>query len=90
MSDLPRRVPTEAQWQRLDSAFGSFFLVTLVVAAIFIMAAPFPPLVSAVIMSPLVLPTAWIWLVVIRRRDADRLGQLSAFAARRRGGRRPR
>ena len=90
MSDLPRRVPTEAQWQRLDSAFGSFFLVTLAVAAIFIMAAPFPPLVSAVIMGPLVLPTAWIWMVVIRRRDADRLGQLSAFAARRRGGRRPR
>jgi hypothetical protein len=89
VSDLPRRVPTEAQWQRLDSAFGTFFLVTLVVAAIFIMAAPFPPLVSAVIMGPLVAPTAWIWMVVIRRRDADRLGQLSAFAARRRR-RRPR
>jgi membrane protein implicated in regulation of membrane protease activity len=89
VSDPPRRVPTEAQWQRLDSAFGSFFLVTLVVAAIFMMAAPFPPLVSTVIMGPLVVPTAWIWMVVIRRRDADRLGQLSAFAARRRG-RRPR
>lgn len=85
MSDLPRRDLTEAQWQRLDSAFGTFFLVTLAVAAIFIMASPFPPLVSAVIMGPLVVPTAWIWLVVIRRRDADRLGQLSAFAARRRG-----
>ena len=88
MSDLPRRVPSEAQWQRLDSAFGTFFLVTLVVAVIFIMAAPFPPVVSAVIMGPLVVPTAWIWMVVIRRRDADRLGQLSAFAARRRRGRR--
>jgi hypothetical protein len=89
VSDLPRRVPTEAQWQRLDSAFGSFFLVTVVVAVIFMMAAPFPPLVSAVIMGPLVVPTAWIWMVVIRRRDADRLDRLSALAARRRG-RRPR
>jgi membrane protein implicated in regulation of membrane protease activity len=88
VSDLPRRAPSEAQWQRLDSAFGTFFLVTLAVAAIFIMAAPFPPVVSAVIMGPLVVPTAWIWMVVIRRRDADRLGQLSAFASRRRRGRR--
>jgi hypothetical protein len=90
VSDLSRRVPTEAQWQRLDSAFGTFFLVTLAVAAIFIMAAPFPPLVSAVIMGPLVVPTGWIWIVVIRRRDAERLGRLSAFAARRRRGRGPR
>jgi membrane protein implicated in regulation of membrane protease activity len=90
VSDLPRRVPTEAQWQRLDSAFGTFFLITLAVAAIFIMAAPFPPVVSALIMGPLVVPTAWIWMVVIRRRDADRLGQLSAFASRRHRGRRPR
>lgn len=88
MSDIPRRVPSEEQWQRLNSAFGSFFLVTLVVAAIFIMAAPFPPVVSVIIMGPLVVPTAWIWIVVIRRRDADRLGQLSAFAARRRRRRR--
>jgi hypothetical protein len=87
VSDRSRRVPTEAQWQRLDSAFGTFFLITLVVAAIFIMAAPFPPLVSAVIMGPLVVPTAWIWMMVIRRRDADRLGRLSAFAERRRGRR---
>jgi uncharacterized protein YqhQ len=90
VSDLPRRVPSAEQWQRLDSAFGSFLLVTLVVATIFIVAAPFPKVVSAVIMAPLVVPTAWIWIVVIRRRDADRLGQLSAFAGRRRRRRRRR
>jgi hypothetical protein len=84
VSDLSRRVPSEAQWQRLDTAFGTFFLITLAVAAIFIIAAPFPPLVSAVIMGPVVVPTAWIWMMVIRRRDADRLGRLSALAARRR------
>jgi hypothetical protein len=88
VSDFSRRVPSEAQWRRLDSAFGTFFLITMVVAAIFIIAAPFPPLVSAVIMAPLVVPTAWIWIVVIRRRDADRFDQLSAFAARRRSRRR--
>ncbi len=81
-------MPSEAQWQRLDSTFGVFFLVTLVVAAIFIIGAPFPPLVSAIIMAPLVVPTAWIWIVVIRRRDVDRLQQLHAFAVRRRGRRR--
>ena len=53
------------------------------IPAIFIIAAPFPPLVSAVIMAPVVVPTAWIWMMVIRRRDADRLGRLTAFAARR-------
>jgi membrane protein implicated in regulation of membrane protease activity len=89
VSDGRRRVPTDAEWQRLDGAFGVFFLVTLAVAAIFIMAAPFTPLVGAIIMSPLVVPTAWIWIMVIRRRDADRLLQLNAFAARRRGRRRP-
>ncbi|MGH9010945.1 MAG: hypothetical protein ACRDYF_14015 [Acidimicrobiia bacterium] len=89
MSDGRRRVPTEAEWQRLDSAFGVFFLVTLAVAAIFMSAAPFPPLVGAIVMAPLVVPTAWIWIMVIRRRDVDRLLQLNAFAARRRRRRRP-
>lgn len=88
VSDISRRVPTEAQWQRLDSAFGTFSLITVVVAAIFIIAAPFPRLVSAVIMAPLVVPTVWIWLMVIRRRDADRFSRISGFAARRRGRRR--
>ncbi len=88
MSDGRRRVPSEAQWQRLDSTFGVFFLVTLVVAAIFIMGAPFSPLVGAIIMAPLVVPTGWIWIMVIRRRDVDRLQQLNAFAVRRRGRRR--
>jgi membrane protein implicated in regulation of membrane protease activity len=89
VGDSRRRVPSEAEWQRLDNTFGVFFLITLAVAAIFILAAPFPPLVGAIIMSPLVAPTAWVWIMVIRRRDADRLLKLNAFAARRRGRRRP-
>jgi len=88
VSDARRRVPTEEQWQRLDSAFGVFFLVTLAVAAIFISAAPFPPLAGALIMGPIVVPTGWIWIMVIRRRDVDRLQRLNDFAMRRRSRRR--
>lgn len=90
MSDARRRDPTEAQWQRLDSAFGIFFVITLAVAAIFIFAAPFPPLVGALIMGPIVAPTGWVWIMVIRRRDVDRLMRLNAFAMRRRSRRRRR
>lgn len=82
MSDGRRRVPSEAQWQRLDGTFGVFFLVTLAVTVIFVLGSPFPPLVSAVIMSPLVLSSGWLWIMVIRRRDADRLLRLNSFAAR--------
>jgi hypothetical protein len=90
MSEARRRVPTEAEWQRLDTAFGVFFLITLAVAAIFIVAAPFPPVVGAGIMAPVVVPTGWIWIMVIRRRDVDRLTKLVDFAARRRERRRRR
>ena len=90
MSDARRRVPTEAEWRRLDSAFSVFFLITVVVAAIFISAAPFSPLVGAIIMAPVVVPTGWIWIMVIRRRDVDRMLKLNDFAARRRSRRRRR
>jgi hypothetical protein len=88
VSDARRRIPTDAEWQRLDSAFGAFFLITLVVAAIFISAAPFPPLVGVLIMGPIVVPTGWIWIMVIRRRDVDRMLRLNDFAMRRRSRRR--
>jgi hypothetical protein len=84
MSNGRRRAPSEAEWQRLAVVFGFFFATTLAVAAVFIFAAPFPPLVGALIMSPLVVPTGWIWIMVILRRDVDRLRRLNAFAARRR------
>jgi hypothetical protein len=86
--DRVSRVPSEAQWQRLTVVFGGFFAVTLCVAVLFITASPFPPLVGAIIMSPLVVPTGWIWIMVILRRDVDRLRRLNAFAVRHR--RRPR
>lgn len=82
------RVPSEAEWQRLTVVFGGFLVATLAVAVVFITASPFPPLVGAIVMSPLVVPTAWIWIVVILRRDVDRLRRLNAFATRHR--RRPR
>ena len=84
------RVPSEAQWQRLTVAFGGFLVATLAVAVIFITASPFSPLVGAILMAPLVVPTAWIWIMVILRRDVDRLHRLNAFAARRRRRPRPR
>jgi len=77
-------VPSEAEWQRLSVAFGVFFLITLAVAVIFYSAAPFPPVVSLGLMAPLVVPTGWIWMVVILRRDTDRLAQVIEFAERRR------
>lgn len=88
MSDARRRVPTDAEWQRLDSAFGVFFLITLVVSAIFIAAAPFPPIVGALVMAPIVVPTGWVWIMVIRRRDVERMQRLNGFAMRRRNRRR--
>jgi hypothetical protein len=84
MSDAPRRGPSEAEWQRLDTSFGIFFVVTLAVAVIFVLGAPFPPLVSAVLMSPLIVSSGWVWIMVIRRRDIGRLHRLNSFAARRR------
>jgi hypothetical protein len=84
------RVPSDAEWQRLALAFGAFFTITLAVAVIFITASPFPPLVGAIIMGPIVVPTGWVWIMVILRRDVDRLGRLNAFAARRRSRRRHR
>ena len=92
MAQARRRVPSQAEWQRLTISFGTFFAITVVVAVIFIMAAPFPPPVSAVLMAPLVVPTGWIWIMVILRRDADRLLRLNSFATRhrRRRGRRRR
>lgn len=90
MTTDPRRVPSEAQWQRLESGFGVLFLVTVAVALGFILIAPFPAVVSAVLMALPVLGTGWVWIVVIRGRDADRLARLSAFAARSPLGRRRR
>ena len=83
------RVPSEAQWQRLTVVFGGFLVATLAVAFLFITASPFPPLVGAIIMAPLVVPTAWIFFMVIQRRDVDRLRRLNAVAMRRRRGRPP-
>ncbi len=84
------RVPSEAEWERHNVVFGTFFAMTVVVAVIFISAAPFPRIVSAVIMSPIVLPTAWVYIVVIRRRDNDRLSRLTNFALSHRRRRRRR
>jgi hypothetical protein len=86
----PRRVPSEAEWQRLESGFGVLFLVTAVVALGFILISPFPVAVSAVLMALPVVATGWVWVVVIRGRDADRLGRLTGFAARSHVGRRRR
>jgi hypothetical protein len=47
-------------------------------------------MVGAIIMSPLVVPTGWIWIMVILRRDVDRLRRLNAFAVRHRRRPRPR
>jgi hypothetical protein len=88
MSAAQRRVPTEAEWQRHNVVFGIFFTITVAVAVIFISASPFSPLVGALIMSPIVVPTGWIYIMVIRRRDIDRLARLNDFAMRHR--RRPR
>jgi hypothetical protein len=88
MSTAGRRIPSEAEWQRLNTVFGTFFAITLAVAVIFLVGAPFPKVVSAIIMSPIVVPTGWIYLMVIRQRDLDRLDRLRAFALRHR--RRPR
>jgi hypothetical protein len=75
-----RRVPSEEEWQRHNVVFGVFFAITLTVAVVFITASPFPPIVGALIMSPIVLPTGWVYLMVIRRRDVDRFGRLIDFA----------
>jgi hypothetical protein len=88
MSAAGRRVPSEAEWQRLNVVFGTFAAITVVVAIVFITASPFPPVIGLGIMSPIVAPTLWIYIMVIRRRDLDRLDQLTAFAMRRRSRRR--
>jgi hypothetical protein len=84
MSEARRRVPTEAEWQRLNVVFGTFTLITVVVAFVFITSSPFPQLIGLGLMAPIVGPTAWIYIMVIRRRDLNRLDQLSAYALRRR------
>jgi hypothetical protein len=81
------RNPSEAEWQRLEGGFSVLFLVTVAVGLGFMFLAPFPKAVALVLVAPPVLATGWIWLVVIRGRDAERLQRLSAFAARRRGPR---
>lgn len=83
-----RRVPSDAEWQRLAVAFGSFFAATVAVAALFIAVSPFPPVVGLVLTAPPVLVTGWIWIVVVLRRDAEALRRITAFAARRRRRRR--
>ena len=88
MSAPGRRVPSEAEWQRLNVVFGTFTVITMVVAVVFITASPFPPVVGLGIMAPIVVPTLWVYIMVIRRRDLDRLGQLTDFAMRRRSRRR--
>lgn len=92
MTTGPGRVPSEGEWKRLESGFAALMLVTVAVAIVFIAASPFPPTVGAVLMAPPVIGTAWLWIIVIRGRDADRLYRLSSFAARhrRRRPRRPR
>ena len=82
------RNPSEAEWQRLESAFAVFFLVTVAVGFGFMFLSPVPPAVAIVLIAPPVLVTGWIWLVVIRGRDVERLQRLNAFAARRRRPRR--
>lgn len=83
-----RRVPTDAEWQRLTTAFGLFFAASLAVAVVFIAASPFPAAVGIVLMGPPVVVTGWIWIGVMLRRDAARLQRITAFAARRRRRRR--
>ena len=90
MTTGPSRVPSEAEWQRLESGFGVLFLVTVAVAVGFVLISPFPAVVSAVLMALPVLATGWLFVVVIRGRDADRLARLTAFAARSHVGRRRR
>jgi hypothetical protein len=85
-----QRVPSDAEWQRLTVAFGLFFAATVIVAVVFIAAAPFPPVVGAVLMGPPIGVTGWIWFRVVLARDADRLNDLRNFARRRRGRRRRR
>ena len=84
----PGRVPSESEWQRLESGFGVLLLVTVAVALGFILISPVPKAVSVVLMALPVLATGWVWVVVIRGRDADRLGRLTALAARSPGRRR--
>ena len=80
MSATRGHVPSEAEWQRHNVVFGVFFAITVTVAVVFITASPFPPVVGAVIMSPIVVPTGWVYLMVIRRRDVDRLARVTDFA----------
>jgi hypothetical protein len=87
---MPGRVPSDAEWQRLESGFSVLFLVTVTVGLGFMFLSPFPPAVAIVLLAPPVLATGWIWLVVIRGRDAERLQRINAFVARRRRGRRGR
>ena len=82
-----RRVPSDAEWQRLTVAFGLFFAATVIVAVLFLAAAPFPPVLGLMLMSVPVGVTGWIWFGIILRRDADRLDELRTFAARRRARR---
>lgn len=84
------RNPSEAEWQRLESSFATLFLVTVAVGLGFMFLSPFPRAVAIVLLVPPVLATGWIWLVVIRGRDTERLQRLRAFVTRRRGPRRGR
>ena len=42
----PRRVPSEAEWRRLESGFGALLLVTVAVGIGFLLVSPFPAAVS--------------------------------------------
>ena len=88
VSEVPDHEPTDAEWRRFAFGSGVMFLGTLAFSALFFWVLPFSPIVRAVILTPPVLFSGWIWVWVGLGRDTQRLRRLNALAERRGGGRR--